>query len=191
MSSCGDTGGRSLKQSLLAIGEYNWGGLEHLNGALTQADVLGIFGREGLDLATMWSPPAADQPGAFAFRMYRNYDGNGGAFGDIRIRAVSSDHSRLAVYAAQRGGDQALTMLVINKTNSELTSLVTLQNAPPALSAQVFRYSAANLNAIQNLPEQIVSATGFTATFPAQLITLFVMTDQTALSYVFLPVVRQ
>jgi len=30
----------------LSISEYNWGGLESLNGALTQADVLGIFGRE-------------------------------------------------------------------------------------------------------------------------------------------------
>src|SRR5690606_5167934 len=26
-----------------AITEYNWGGLEHVNGALAQADVLGIF----------------------------------------------------------------------------------------------------------------------------------------------------
>src|SRR5262249_15070543 len=39
--------------SKLAITEYNWGGLEHINGALAQADVLGIFGREGLDLATI------------------------------------------------------------------------------------------------------------------------------------------
>jgi len=38
----------------LAITEYNWGGLEHINGAVAQADVLGIFGREGLDLATLW-----------------------------------------------------------------------------------------------------------------------------------------
>jgi hypothetical protein len=37
----------------LAITEYNWGGLDGLNGALAQADVLGIFGREGLALATL------------------------------------------------------------------------------------------------------------------------------------------
>ncbi len=30
----------------LAITEYNWGALNHINGALAQADVLGIFGRE-------------------------------------------------------------------------------------------------------------------------------------------------
>ena len=71
----------------LAITEYNWGGLEHINGALAQADVLGIFGREGLDLATLWGPPASNQPGAFAFRMYRNYDGAGHGFGDISVAA--------------------------------------------------------------------------------------------------------
>ena len=46
----------------LAVTEYNWGGLESINGALAQADVLGIFGREGLDLATIWGPPSTGQP---------------------------------------------------------------------------------------------------------------------------------
>ena len=69
----------------LAISEYNWGALDHINGALAQADVLGIFGREGLDLATLWDPPTAAQPGAFAFRMYRNYDGAGSGFGDVGV----------------------------------------------------------------------------------------------------------
>jgi len=40
--------------TLTALSEYNWGALDHINGALTQADVLGIFGREGLDLAALW-----------------------------------------------------------------------------------------------------------------------------------------
>ncbi len=37
----------------LAITEYNWGGQEHINGAVAQADILGIFGREGLDIGTL------------------------------------------------------------------------------------------------------------------------------------------
>jgi hypothetical protein len=32
----------------VAITEYNWGALDNINGALAEADVLGIFGREGL-----------------------------------------------------------------------------------------------------------------------------------------------
>ncbi len=75
----------------LALTEYNWGALDHINGALAQADVLGIFGREGLDLATLWSPPKTGEPGEFAFRMYRNYDGVGAQFGDTRVRAISTD----------------------------------------------------------------------------------------------------
>ena len=59
-----------------AITEYNWGGQEHINGALAQADILGIFGREGLDLGTLWGPPdpVKQLPGLNAFLVYRNYD---------------------------------------------------------------------------------------------------------------------
>jgi hypothetical protein len=35
----------------IGITEYNWGADNNINGAVAQADVLGIFGREGLDLA--------------------------------------------------------------------------------------------------------------------------------------------
>ena len=33
------------------ITEYNWGAENHINGATTQADIYGIFGREGLDMS--------------------------------------------------------------------------------------------------------------------------------------------
>ncbi len=93
----------------LAITEYNWGALDHINGALAQADVLGIFGREGLELAALWAPPDTDQPGAYAFRLYRNYDGQHRTFGDVSVRAASADQSLVAIYAARRSGDNALT----------------------------------------------------------------------------------
>ena len=38
--------------------EYNWGDESALNGATTQADVLGIYGAYGFDLATRWTVPA-------------------------------------------------------------------------------------------------------------------------------------
>lgn len=157
-----------------AISEYNWGGVESLNGALTQADVLGIFGREGLDMATMWGPPSSDQPAAYAFRMYRNYDGSGSTFGDTGVQSVSADQSQLAVYGALRS-DGALTLMIINKTSNSLTSNLTLAGFNPAATGQVYRYSAANLNAIQRLADQPVSASGFTATYPASSITLTVI----------------
>jgi hypothetical protein len=157
----------------LAISEYNWGALDSINGALAQADVLGIFGREGLDLATLWAPPSNSQPGAYAFRMYRNYDGQGGAFGDMGVRASSADQGHLAIYAARRG-DGALTLMIVNKSANSLTSQINLANFTSSGAAQVYRYSAAALQQIARQPDQPVGSS-FSATFPASSITLMVL----------------
>lgn len=168
----------------LAMTEYNWGALDHLNGALAQADVLGIFGREGLDLATLWGPPASHEPGAFAFRMYRNYDdvpvgapvGVHHTFGDIGVQSTSANQDQVAIYAAKRGVDNALTLMIINKSATQAyTSTVSLSGFDPFPVAQVYRYSAANLNAIVRQADQAVGPGGFTAAFPASSITLIVI----------------
>lgn len=159
----------------LAMTEYNWGALDDMNGALAQADVLGVFGREGLDLATLWAPPASTDPGAYAFRMYRNYDGAGAQFGNVSVQAGSTNQDELAVYAAQRSSDGALTLMVINKTDKNLTSSLALSAFAPSPSAQVYRYSADNLWDIVRLPNQPVSASGFSTTYQASSITLVVL----------------
>jgi hypothetical protein len=171
--------GASYPGTMLAITEYNWGALNHLNGALTQADVLGIFGREGLDLATLWAPPVATDPGVFAFLMYRNYDNAGNGFGEMSIEAASADQGIVSVYAAQRNADRAITVLVINKTANSLTSNVSLAGFTSVSPAAVYRYSGANLSAIDRATDQVVSATGFTATFPGNSITLLVLSEGT------------
>lgn len=158
----------------LAISEYNWGALDHINGALAQADVLGIFGREGLHLATLWEPPGPDQPGAFAFRLYRNYDGSGGKFGDISVKAVSTNQGRLAVYAAEESGTGALTIIVINKTGGALTAPLSLLNfAPSTGAASVYRYSAADLTRIVHPADKAIINGKISNTYPANSITLY------------------
>ena len=158
----------------LAIGEYNWGALDSLNGALAQADLLGIFGREGLDLATLWAAPATDQSGSYAFRMYRNYDGQGSGFGTTSVRATSANQEQLAIYAARRA-DGKLTLIVINKGTTDLTSSITLAGMSAATGAQVYRYSAANLNAIVRGADLPAQAGMLNATFPQSSITLLVV----------------
>ncbi len=157
----------------LAITEYNWGAPEHINGALAQADVLGIFGREGLDLATLWSPPQSTQPLAFAFRIYRNYNGSGGRFGETSVSAVSSAQDRLAIYAAEESATGALTLVVINKTADNLSAPLTLNHFTNRGLVQGWRYSAAQLAGIVRLPDQGISGVTFTCTCPANSITLY------------------
>ncbi len=159
----------------LALTEYNWGGLESINGALAEADVLGIFGREGLDLATLWDPPSAADPGAYAFRMYRNYDGAGHGFGDESVQASSGDQDKLAIYASRRSADSALTLIVINKTGTDLTSAVSLAGVPSGSTAAVYSYSGAAPAAILRTADLQITGGGFTAMFPAESITLYVI----------------
>ena len=174
----------------LAITEYNWGALDHINGPLAQADVLGIFGREGLDLATLWAPPNPDQPAAFAFRIFRNYDGVGGTFGNSSVHAASANQDQLSIYAARRTADGALTLIVINKTSGALTSSISLSDFDSSASAQVYRYSAANLSAIQHSPDQPIGSSGFSATFPSNSITLFVIPpSEPASNFIRLPLI--
>jgi hypothetical protein len=162
--------------TLTAITEYNWGALGTMNGALAQADLLGIFGREGLDLATLWAPPTdPSAPGIFAFRMYRNYDGQGGAFGETSLKAASADQDKLAIYAARRSKDGAMTVIIINKTGQAQAGALSFNNFKPGIAAQVFRYSLSNLSAIVLQPSQVVTPTGFSATYPANSITLLVI----------------
>jgi hypothetical protein len=167
-----------------AITEYNWGGQEHINGAVAQADILGIFGQYGLDLGTLWGPPDATQtPGLMAFEIYRNYDGKNSTFGDTALGSTSADQSKLSVYGALRSSDQAVSVVVINKTYGDLTATLSLENlSPSSTAAQVFLYSNANPAAI--VPQSPLTVTppsgGGTAstistTFPAHSITLLVV----------------
>jgi hypothetical protein len=115
--------------------------------------------------------------------MYRNYDGAGGRFGDVGVRATSADSEQLSVYAAERGSDGALTVMVVNKSGVERTSSLSLRGRT-AGSTQVYRYGVGNLGAIVReadqrilVPPPVAGAPNgiLSHTFPADSVTLFVI----------------
>lgn len=155
-----------------AITEYNWGGLESMNGALAQTDVLGIFGREGLDMANLWDPPTPTQPGAFAFRVFRNYNGAGAKFGDTRIRATSPNQQQVAIFGAQRTTDGKVTLVLINKTAAPVPTTTTLAGLTTAGTASLWRYDATNLSQIRSIGTQAWTSGALALTLPASSITI-------------------
>jgi PKD repeat protein len=159
----------------IGITEYNWGAENHINGATTQADIYGIFGREGLDLAARWTTPAATTPTYKAMKMYRNYDGNRSTFGETSVRAVSTANAdNLSVFAAERASDGALTVMVISKVLSGSTPVtINVANFAPDATAQAWQLTASN--AITRLSDVAVSGQAFATTVPAQSVTLFVL----------------
>ena len=96
----------------LAIGEYSWGGDDDASGAIAQAEILGIFGRENVDAAFYWAGLEGVQ--RFAFQLYRNPDGSGHGFGNRALACESTTADRLGAFAALRD-DGALTIVLVNK----------------------------------------------------------------------------
>jgi hypothetical protein len=159
----------------VGITEYNWGAESHINGATAQADIYGIFGREGLDIGARWTTPAAITPTYKAMKMYRNYDGNRSTFGDTSVLAASTGNAdALSVFAGERSGDGALTVMVISKVLSGSTPVtMNLANFAPAAAAEVWQLTASNT--MTRLADVAVSGAWFVTSLPAQSVTLFVV----------------
>lgn len=157
----------------IGITEYNWGAEDHINGATAQADLLGIFGREGLDLATRWTTPASTTPTFKAMKLYRNYDGNKSTFGETSVAASVPNPDRVSCFAALRA-DGALTVMAINKQpNTNALATITLTSFLPGGAAQIWQLTSTNV--ITQLPSLTLTGGTFTNQLPAQSITLFVI----------------
>jgi hypothetical protein len=140
----------------ICLGEYNFGGADNISGALAQTDALGIFGREKLDLAFLWHTP--DGTLELGWQIFRDYDGMQGRFGDHAL-AASSNQSNLAVYAARRSSDRALTVVFVNKNlHGACVVDADLAGAHGQLSAWRFdQETDGKVVPVQNLPKTLKS----------------------------------
>ncbi|MDQ6671973.1 MAG: glycoside hydrolase family 44 protein [Chloroflexota bacterium] len=157
----------------LAITEWNWGADQTMNGALAIADVLGIFGREGVDLAAYWTSPPPDSPGALAFSMYTNYDGKGHRFGDRALVAFSDDPDDVGVYASTEMSTGDLIVIVVNRRSDvSLQSVLRVDGLVGSAGAQLYQYAASRLSAIEHLPALPVSDGQVAISLPTESISL-------------------
>jgi Glycoside hydrolase family 44/PA14 domain/Fibronectin type III domain len=171
----------------IGITEYNWGAEGNMNGATTQADIWGIFGREGLDLANRWTTPATGTPTYLAMKLYRNYDGSDSTFGETSVAASVANPDQVSAFASVRASDGALTVMVINKNlydpgNPSATTPITinLSNFAAGSMAQVWQLAAVNPSnqnsaAITHLSDVSITGNSLTITVPMESVTLFVI----------------
>ncbi|MFN7137774.1 MAG: glycoside hydrolase family 44 protein [Limisphaerales bacterium] len=158
----------------VGITEYNWGAEGHINGATAQADILGIFGRERLDMANRWTTPPTGSPAYNAIKIYRNYDGNKSSFGDQSVSAEGPNPDDVSTFAAVRTSDGALTLMVINKQLAGMQPVtVSFTNFLSTGSGEVWQLNSSNV--IAQLPDITFTGTFFEQMLPAQSITLFVI----------------
>ena len=158
----------------LSLSEYTFGGGHDISGGVAEADALGIFGREGLDMATSWNWPDATGDNQYeiaALRAFRNYDGSGAHFGDTSVHGVTTDDAKSSVYASLDSVTHLVTIVAINKTTAALKagikiagpvisgfSIRTLTSAGPTLQPSSTAATMAAANAfIYTMPAMSVS----------------------------------
>jgi len=157
----------------VCVSEYNFFPSNPL-GALLEAEVLGIYGREGVRLAAFWTTPwngTTKLPAYWAFRMYRNYDGASAAFGDVALSA-STTTAGLSVFAAKRSSDGAATVMLVNQNTDPKTLAVDLRDsAATTLATYSYAVDAAD---ISHGPDVSKAGATFPVTVPARAIELLV-----------------
>jgi Glycoside hydrolase family 44 len=159
----------------IGITEYHWGATGHINGATSQADLLGIFGREGLDVANLYTdgPIGSASPLSRAFQMYRNYDGAKSTFGDTSVRATVPNPDNVSAFAATRASDGALTILVISKYLANDTPVtIDVSNFGHTGTAEVWRLN--NDNTVTRLADVSLAGNAISDSLPRQTVTLYV-----------------
>jgi Glycoside hydrolase family 44/Bacterial Ig-like domain (group 2) len=170
----------------IAITEYYYGRGGDISGGIAQADVLGVFGREGVYAASLWpiaglwaAPYGGDGNKAYAFafgafRMYRNYDGAGGRFGDTGLRALTSDNAMSSVYASRDDAGNVV-LIAINKTGTSKVASIALRNVTGLTKARVYTMTSASATPVRQA-DLTVNAGATSYAMPAYSVSTIVVT---------------
>jgi hypothetical protein len=160
----------------LAITEYNWGPDQGLSSALAQVEVLAVFGREGVDLATRWVAPEVGSLAERAFRLFLDYDGNGSQVVGDSVRATSANIDLLGAYAIDRPGERMMLVLVNKDTVATTAQLSFATGLNGAYT--VYRFDAAN--DVGPVANGNIAGTALSLVLPARTASLVVLPAATA-----------
>ena len=109
----------------ISITEYESGGWNHIAGTIAQADNLGIFGAQGVFVASFWPPNGTYSYALAGFRAFRGFDGATASFGDTSLQATSSNVQNVVVYASANSSTPGRVVFVaINRsTSAQVTAI--------------------------------------------------------------------
>lgn len=76
-----------------------------------------------------------------AYKLFRNYDGNKGTFGDTEIDATNPNVENESIYASTEGNGGKVHIILINKKTEALTAHINLTNIS-AGQADIYGFDA-------------------------------------------------
>jgi mannan endo-1,4-beta-mannosidase len=148
--------------------EYNYGGEGHISGGIAMADVLGIYGKYGVDFGFYWPADQKTDYTTSAFKLYRNYDGKNSTFGAISVSAATSDSVRSSVYASLVSQtDMELHFIVLNKNiDSSMTANVAITGGAKYESLRVWSFDSSSSAITEKLTPPVITNNSFSLSVP-------------------------
>ena len=169
----------------LAITEYSYMGMSHISGAIAQADALGIFGQQDVYMATYWG--AVEGYIKSGFDIFRNYDGNGGSFGETLVSAATDDRTNTSVYASVHAADESkMHAVAINKNQDSavvVTVVVNSNRTYKSAKVWILDSKSPEVRSAKNI--RVINNNTFEYTLPAMSIAHFVLTEEDLSVYPF------
>jgi hypothetical protein len=144
----------------IAFGEYNFGGGDHISGAVAQTDMYGIFAEHGVYFSTLWAFENNEYQ-LSALNMFTNYDGKGSGFGDTLVQSDNTNPN-ISVYSSVDESDENTVKIIItNRSIHDQTPIklnISSDNGKRYETADVFAlygdsYGIRALSPVENITE--------------------------------------
>lgn len=123
----------------LSIGEYSFAGETHVSGALALAEALGRFAQHDVYSAFYFERPPQGSPAWWAFRMFRSYDGAGGAFEGTFV--ATDTRGAATAFAAKDPATGRIKLVVVNAGSSATAVSVDASRCGPTQPGRAFFYA--------------------------------------------------
>jgi hypothetical protein len=124
----------------LSIGEYNFGAERHMSGGLALAEALGRFGQNGLYSAFYWTYPPENSPAFWAFRAFRNFDGQGATFQPLSLPAEAPRDT--SAFASRSADGRVVTLVLLNFSPTDgFDASVNLKGCQAPSAQRVFTFT--------------------------------------------------
>jgi hypothetical protein len=142
----------------LMISEWNFGADGSTNGAVAIADVLAVYGREGVYAAAYWRSPEPESPGYFAFKMHGNYDSAGSSFSGATVPAISLDAAVVSAYGALDESTGVLRVMLLNKLPADAQTVgLDFEGFEAAPSAERWTYGSDDPSTIVHTVQDVTA----------------------------------
>ncbi|HET7543380.1 MAG TPA: glycoside hydrolase family 44 protein [Polyangiaceae bacterium] len=125
----------------ISIGEYNFGGEQHMSGGLAVAEALGRFGTEGIDYAFYWFEPPPNSPAYWAFRAFRNFDGKNAKFLSRSVDTKMA--SNVSLFASRDDSGKHMVLIALNlEPTTAAKATIAMNGCGSLVTRRKFVYSS-------------------------------------------------